>query len=387
MLLNSKTPMKSTLFKVPSLSFCLFLLLLANVTFAQGPNNPSTIGREEISTITTAVPILTVARDARSAALGDAGVAISPDVNSAYWNPAKLGFVTEDFSVGLSYSPWLRNIINDMSLSYLTAYKKVNERAAFSASLLYFDLGEIQFTDDIGNPLNNFNPKEYAVEVAYGQQLSNNFGLGIGARFIHSNLSAGINDSRPGNSAAVDIGAYYNRDLTLGAREYNLAFGANISNIGAKIAYTNAERKDFLPTSLRLGTAITMNLDPFNKFTLAIDGNKLLVPSEIGTDNISVPRAIFSSFGDARNGFKEEMQEVVLSTGLEYWYNDVFAARAGYFYESPNKGDRHYLSLGIGMRYEKFGIDAAYLVPNSRDNPLANTYRFTLILNINKEEE
>jgi hypothetical protein len=274
-----------------------------------------------------------------------------------------------------------------MSLSYLSGYKRVNPRAAFAASLLYFDLGEIQFTDEFGRELNNFNPKEYAVDLAYGQQLSNNFSLGIAARFIHSNLSAGINDSRPGNSAAVDIGAYYTKDLNLGAREYNLALGANISNIGAKIAYTNAERKDFLPTNLRLGTALTMNLDPYNKFTLAIDGNKLLVPSEITQDNVSVPRAIFSSFGDARNGAKEELQEVVLSTGLEYWYNDVFAARAGYFYESPNKGDRHYLSLGIGMRYQKFGIDAAYLVPNSRNNPLANTYRFTLVLNINKEEE
>jgi hypothetical protein len=378
--------MKSTLFKALSPSFCVFMLLLANVNFAQG-QNPSPVGQDELSTITTAVPILTVSPDARSAAMGDAGVAISPDVNAAHWNPAKLGFITTDLSVGLSHSPWLRNIINDMALSYLSMTKKVNDRAAFSASLLYFDLGEIQFTDDFGLPLNNFNPKEYTFDVAYGQQLSNNFSLGIAARFIHSNLSAGINDSRPGNSAAVDIGAYYNKDVTMGAREYNLAFGANISNIGAKIAYTNAERKDFLPTNLRLGTALTMNLDPYNKITLAIDGNKLLVPSEIGTDNISVPRAIFSSFGDARNGFKEELQEVVLSTGMEYWYNDVFAARAGYFYESPNKGDRHYLSLGLGMRYQKFGIDAAYLVPNSRNNPLANTYRFTLALNINKEEE
>ena len=377
--------MKYRFCKVKSLPFYLFLSLIYSGAYAQ--NQPS--NGSDISTITTAVPILTVSPDARSAGMGDAGVAISPDANTAHWNPAKLGFVTNDMSVALSYSPWLRNIINDMSLTYLSGYKRVSQRAAFSASLLYFDLGDIQFTDELGNPLNIHNPKEYAVDLGYGQQLSDNLSVGVAARFIHSNLSAGINDSRPGNSAAVDIGVYYTKDLSLGAREYNLAFGGNISNIGAKIAYTNADRKDFLPTNLRLGTAFTMNLDPYNKITLAIDGNKLLVPSP-GVDtaeNISVPRAIFSSFGDAQNGFREELQEVALSTGLEYWYNDVFAARAGYFYESPNKGDRHYLSMGLGMRYQKFGIDVAYLVPNSRNNPLANTLRFTLVLNIDKAEE
>ncbi|MGV3589142.1 MAG: type IX secretion system outer membrane channel protein PorV [Adhaeribacter sp.] len=368
-----------------SLPFLVFLSLIFTGAVAQ---NQSTTG-SDVTTITTAVPILTVSPDARSAGMGDAGVAISPDANTAHWNPAKLGFVTNDMSVGLSYSPWLRNIINDMSLTYLSGYKRVSQRGAFSASMLYFDLGDIQFTDDLGNPLNIHNPKEYTFDLAYGQQLSNNLSVGVGARFIHSNLSAGISDSRPGNSAAVDIGVYYTNDLTIGARDYNLAFGGNISNIGAKIAYTNADQKDFLPTNLRLGTAFTMNLDPYNKITLAIDGNKLLVPSpdSTNTGNISVPRAIFSSFGDARNGFREEMQEITLSTGLEYWYNDVFAARAGYFYESPNKGDRHYLSMGLGMRYQKFGIDVAYLVPNSRNNPLANTLRFTLVLNIDKEEE
>lgn len=368
-----------------SLPFYLLFSLFFTGAMAQ---NQSTTG-SDVSTITTAVPILTVSPDARSAGMGDAGVAISPDANTAHWNPAKLGFVTNDMSVALSYSPWLRNIINDMSLTYLSGYKRVSQRGAFSASLLYFDLGDIQFTDDLGNPLNIHNPKEYTVDLGYGQQLSNTLSVGIGARFIHSNLSAGISDSRPGNSAAVDIGVYYTNDVSIGTRDYNLSFGGNISNIGAKIAYTNADRKDFLPTNLRLGTALTMNLDPYNKITLAIDGNKLLVPSPgvDTTENISVPRAIFSSFGDARNGFSEELQEVTLSTGLEYWYNDVFAARAGYFYESPNKGDRHYLSMGLGMRYQKFGIDVAYLVPNSRNNPLANTLRFTLVLNIDREEE
>ncbi|MDB5262286.1 MAG: hypothetical protein JWQ14_1567 [Adhaeribacter sp.] len=375
--------MKYHFFKRKSLPFYLLLSLIYSGAYAQ---NQSTTG-SDISTITTAVPILTVSPDARAAAMGDAGVATSPDANALHWNPAKLGFVKNDMSVSLSYSPWLANIIDDMSLSYLSFQKRVSPRAAFSASLRYFDLGDIQFTDDAGNPLNIYNPKEYAADLGYGQQLSDNLSVGVAARFIHSNLSAGISDSKPGNSAAVDIGVYYTNDLTLGARDYNLSLGGNISNIGAKIAYTNADRKDFLPTNLKLGTALTMNLDPYNKFTLAIDANKLLVPSQDSTGNISVPRALFSSFGDARKGFQEELQEVSLSTGLEYWYNDVFAARAGYFYESPTKGDRHYLSMGLGMRYQKFGIDVAYLVPNSRNNPLANTVRFTLVLNIDKEEE
>ena len=358
------------------------ILLLVPEASAQ---NVDPIGRGDRA-ITTAVPILTVSPDARGAALGDAGVATSPDVNSLHWNPAKLGFLTNKMGGSISHSPWLTNLgINDMALSYLSFYHKAGDRGTFSAALRYFDLGDIQFTDEQGNELNNFNPKEYTVDVGYGQQLSENLSLGVGARFIHSNLASGVTDSRPGNSAAVDVGIYYTKDLILGGRDYNLSLGGNISNIGAKISYTNPDRKDFIPTNLRLGTAFTMNLDPYNKITLAIDGNKLLVPSP-GADSIqSVPRAIFTSFGDAAGGFSEEMQEFIISTGLEYWYNDLFAARVGYFYENPDKGDRHYLSLGLGLRYQKFGIDAAYLVPNSRNNPLAQTLRFTLAFNFVEE--
>jgi hypothetical protein len=365
---------------------CISILCLAPEVSAQGPADDP-LGRGTRS-ITTAVPILTVSPDARGAALGDAGVATSPDANSLHWNPAKLGFITNKLGGSISHSPWLTNLgINDMALSYLSFYHKAGDRGAFSAALRYFDLGDIQFTDEQGNELNNFNPKEYTVDVGYGQQLSENLSLGVGARFIHSNLSSGVTDSKPGNSAAVDVGIYYTKDLILGGRDYNLSLGGNISNIGAKISYTDPENKSFIPTNLRIGTAFTMNLDPYNKITLAIDGNKLLVPSPGANDTTqSVPSAIFSSFGDAENGFKEEMQEVIISTGLEYWYNDIFAARVGYFYENPDKGDRHYLSLGLGLRYQKFGIDAAYLVPNSRNNPLAQTLRFTLSFNFENEE-
>lgn len=362
-----------------------FVLAMATTpfAFAQGVTGQD----NDVNAVTTAVPILTVAPDARSAALGDAGVAISPDANASFWNPAKLGFVEEDMSVSLSYSPWLSNVVDDMSLSYLSGYKKLSETSALSLSLLYFDLGEIQFIDENRNPIQDYSPKEYAVSVAYGQALSENLSLGIGARFIHSNLAGNVNvggssttfESQPGNTAAVDVGIYYNKDLS---SKVNLALAGNISNIGGKIAYTNADERDFLPTNLKVGTAVTYNLDAYNKLTFVLDANKLLVPSPGGDRSQSVVSGIFSSFGDAEGGFTEEMQEVNLSGGVEYWYNDLFAARAGYFYENPDKGGRQYVSLGLGLRYQKFGIDAAYLIPSQQGNPLAETLRFTLALNL-----
>lgn len=374
-------------------------LLFPALTFGQ--NCPTGQDCDKLRAITTAVPILTVAPDARSAAMGDAGVAISPDANASHWNPAKLGFVQNDISVSASYSPWLRNIVNDMSLSYLSGYKKLNENSAFSASLLYFNLGSIQLTDNAGNPLQDFRPKEYTIDVAYGQKLSENLSLGLGARFIHSNLSSGISvgasgsstTAKAGNSVAADLGIYYTKDLIMGGKNYNLAFGGNLSNLGAKIGYTTPEEKDFIPTNLRLGTAFTMELDPYNKLTFTIDGNKLLVPSpQLDTTANRLARqkgvlnAVVSSFSDAPDGFSEEISEINLSTGLEYWYDNLFAARVGYFYEDPNKGNRQYFSMGLGLRYQKFGIDAAYLIPNDQNNPLAQTIRFSLHFNLEPEE-
>ncbi|QCR24396.1 type IX secretion system outer membrane channel protein PorV [Pontibacter sp. SGAir0037] len=358
----------------------LFTFASAPITYAQ-----TTIG-SDLNAVTTAVPILTVAPDARSAALGDAGVALSPDANAPFWNPAKLGFVPNDLGVSFSYSPWLRNIVDDMSLSYVSGYKRVSETSALSLSLLYFDLGEIQFIDENRNPTQNFNPKEYSVSVAYGQALSEYLSLGIGARFIRSNIAGNVNvsstsnyESRPGNTAAVDVGVYYNRDLN---QTLNLGLAAAISNIGGKISYTNADQKDFLPTNLKLGTALTYNLDAYNSLTFTVDANKLLVPSPSADRDQSVISGIFSSFGDAEGGFSEELQEINLSGGVEYWYNELFSARAGYFYENPNKGGRQYFSMGLGLRYQKFGLDAAYLIPNEQANPLAQTLRFTIALNL-----
>lgn len=350
--------------------------------------------------ITTAVPILTLSPDARSAALGEAGVAISPDANSMYYNAGKLGFAPYNTSVSPSYTPWLRSITDDMGLAHVSAYHRVGQRSAFGASLTYFDLGTIQYRDNSNNSKGDFNPKEYAFSVSYGQRLSENLGVGVAARFIHSNLTGGDTDTKPGNAAAVDLGVYYTKDLSIGAQDYNLALGAAISNIGNKISYTNPEEGNFLPTNLKVGTAITKELDPYNKLTFTFDANKLLVPSpyyeganpdsasqvRIDAKNReiagkSVVSAILGSFSDAPGGFKEEMQEINLSAGVEYWYKDMLAVRAGYFYENPQKGARQYLSLGAGLRYQVFGVDAAYLVPNDKNNPLSQTLRLSLHFN------
>ncbi|OGX85866.1 hypothetical protein BEN47_14250 [Hymenobacter lapidarius] len=373
--------------------------LLAFAATAQAQN-------QNQATITTAVPILTLAPDARSSALGDAGVATSPDANASYFNPGKLGFVPYKYAVAASYSPWLRNITDDMSISYLSGYGKIGQRSAIGASLMYFDLGTIDYRTPNNLPFGSFSPKEYAFAVSYGQALTDNFGVGVSARYIRSNLVGAINgnDAQPGNAAAVDLGAYYNKDLSVGTGLYNLALGASITNIGNKITYTDPNNPSFLPTTLKLGTAITREIDQFNKITLVFDASKLLVPSpyyeegvpandpNVVAENRSrndqpLVKALFTSFGDAPGGFKEELREINLSTGLEYNYNDLLYARGGYFYEAPDKGDRQYVSLGLGVRYQVFGIDGTYLVPTgdgSKNNPLAQTIRVSLHFNLNK---
>ena len=385
----------------PRLALLGGLLAVAATASAQTQNQ---------ATITTAVPILTLAPDARSSALGDAGVATSPDANSAYFNPGKLGFVPYKYSASASYSPWLRNITDDMSISYLSGYGKIGQRSALGASLMYFDLGTIDYRTANNIPYGNFSPKEYAFSVSYGQALTDNFGVGVSARYIRSNLVGAINgnDAQPGNAAAVDLGTYYNKDLTVGTGLYNLALGASIINIGNKITYTDPNNPSFLPTTLKLGTAITREIDQFNKITLVFDASKLMVPSpyyETGADlanPVTVARirkenedrnaqplvkALFTSFGDAPGGFKEELREINISTGLEYNYNNLLYARGGYFYEARDKGDRQYASLGLGVRYQVFGIDGTYLVPTgdgSKNNPLAQTIRISLHFNLNK---
>jgi hypothetical protein len=382
-----------------TLSLAPALLLTASAAMAQDMTRAHAI--------TTAVPILTLSPDARGAALGDAGVATSPDANAAFYNPGKLGFVDYKYAFSPSYSPWLRQVTDDMSLSYLSGYGKVGDRGAIAGSLMYFSLGQIDYRDGSNLPNGSFNPKEYALTVSYGQKLGENFGLGISARYVRSNLVGAYagNDAQSGSSFAADLGVYYTKDATIGTGVYNLAFGAAVTNIGNKMIYGNSSNPNspnFLPTQLRLGTALTREIDSYNKITLAFDVTKLLVPSPYYEDPYNPANAaevtrinnerqqqgivsgIFNSFGDATGGFKGELQEINLHGGLEYWYNNTIAARVGYFYENPQTGDRQYLSFGLGAKLSVFGVDGTYLVPNSQANPLAQTIRVSLHFNLNK---
>lgn len=345
--------------------------------------------------ITTAVPFVGITPDARHAALGDGGVATSPDANAAYWNAGKLVFIdNKKYGGSFSYTPWLGKIVNDMWISSLAGFYKIDREQAVGVSLKYFDLGEISFRGNNNEPLGDFNPKEWALDGTYSRMLTDNFSLGISGRYIHSNLTGAFtgSDAQAGNSVAADIGVYYTKPLQT-TRNSTLSLGAQISNIGAKISYTDNNNKDFLPTNLRIGGAYTTEMDPYNSITFLLDFNKLMVPSPgANRDTVSLLSGMFGSFSDAPGGFSEELEEFMTSAGVEYWYRNIFAGRVGYFNENVNKGNRKYMTLGLGFRKNNFGIDVAYVVPtNQREHPLAETLRFTLLMHISsttaQEEE
>ncbi|MEQ8474777.1 type IX secretion system outer membrane channel protein PorV [Fulvivirga sp.] len=377
------------------------LLIIVVITVSYTSVSAQLVGQDSTRrVITTAVPFLTITPDARAGGMGDAGVATSADANSVHWNPAKLVFINKDVGFSLSYTPWLGKIINDMSVNYLSGYYKFAKEQAVAVSMKYFDLGEIFFTDNDGNSTGDFNPREVAVDATYSRMLSQKLSVGITARYIHSNLTGNFTssnptsgaDAKPGNSVAADIAVFYSKDLLLSGTNSNLALGAVISNIGSKLTYSDENNRDFIPTNLRLGSAFTTNLDPYNKLTFALDLNKLLVPSpqfDNSENDKSLLGGIFGSFSDAEDGASEELKEVTISSGAEYWYNDTFAARLGYFMESDEKGNRRYLTMGLGFRYQVFGIDFAYLVPSEQEHPLAETLRFSILFNFdkNKREE
>jgi len=402
-----------------SYRFILLLSFLIGVPlYSMGQTNPAIFAGFDTTrrVITTAVPFLVIAPDARSGAMGDVGVATTPDAMSAHWNPGKYPFIKNDYGFSLSYTPWLGKIINDMSISYASGYYKLNRERTLGMSMTYFDLGNIVFTDNNGNTTGDFNPREFAIDGTYAQMLTDNMGLGVSLRFIYSNLTGNAwnttNDAQAGTSVAADIGWYYNKDLVFSGNNSNVALGAAITNIGNKMTYSDANNLEFIPTNLRMGAAFTSNLDPYNKLTLTVDLNKLMVPTppiykfdangqiiynsngnpviSKGKDpNRSLISGMFGSFADAPDGFPEEISEFTMGTGLEYWYNDLFAARAGYFLESANKGNRKYFTMGLGLRYKQFGIDFAYLIPQVHNNPLAETLRFTLVMNLDtyKQQE
>ncbi|WP_423126740.1 type IX secretion system outer membrane channel protein PorV [Gaoshiqia sp. Z1-71] len=350
------------------------------------------------NTISTAVPFLTIAPDSRAGGMGDAGVATSPDMNSQHWNPAKYAFMESDLGVGLSYTPWLRNLIDDINLAYLAGYKKLDDVQTISASLLYFALGEITFMDSWGNYQGLQNPNEFAFDVAYSRLLSEKFSGSVALRYIRSDLTGGqmVGDveTHAGNSFAADIAFYFRNEMRRNRRNSVLSAGLNISNIGNKISYSDGMTKDFIPTNLRLGTAYETELNQYNTILFTVDFNKLLVPTpnievEEGEGGVivgggfsqdkSVISGMFTSFTDAPGGFKEELQEVNISTGFEYWYNKQFAIRGGYFYEHENKGNRKFVTFGAGLKLNVFALDFSYLVPTQRNHPLANTLRFSLL--------
>jgi hypothetical protein len=354
----------------------------------------------ELNAIQTVVPFLTIAPDSRAGGMGDAGVATSPDVYSQHWNPAKFAFIDGNGGVGISYSPWLRNLVPDINIAYLTGYKRIDGKQVLSASLLYSSLGDVPFTDDFGNLERTFNPNEFALDAAYSRLFTENLSGGISFRFIYSNLTggsyAGGVATKPGTSFAADISGYYQKKISLFSKDGQIGFGLNFSNIGAKMSYSDSQTSDFIPMNMRLGTACTIELDNFNKITATIDINKLLVPTPpiysptnadsiiSGRDpNVAVPVAIFQSFYDAPGGFKEELHELTYSYGMEYWYNNQFAVRGGYFHENETKGNRKYFTAGAGFRLKIFTLDFSYLMPLAQNHPLARTLRFSIAFDFN----
>ncbi len=376
----------------------IIISLLLTIPFVgKSQQNPNRIG--QLNAITTAVPFLMIAPDARSGAMGDAGVATSPDPNSIHWNPAKYAFIEQNFVMNISYIPWLRNLVGDINFSNISGAKRIDERQSFGFSLMYFSLGNIAFTSLSGQHVKDYRPYEMSIDGAYALKLADYLSGGIALRYIHSNLTggyaqAGSDPTKPGNAVSGDISMFYTKKITLSGKPADFGFGLNISNLGTKVSYGDASYQEFLPANLRIGTSLRYDIDEFNSIMGTVDFNKLLVPTPpkynadgdtiiAGKDNdVSVPTGVFQSFNDAPGGFTEEIHEFTYSLGLEYWYNKQFAIRGGYFHEHATKGNRKYATLGLGMKLNVFSLDFAYLIPTEgRQNPLANTLRFTLGFN------
>lgn len=344
--------------------------------------------------VNTSVTSQTIAPDARSAGMGDVGVATDPDVVSQYWNPAKYPFTISRAGVALNYTPWLRELVNDMDLAYLAGYYRIGDYSAVSASLRYFSLGEVFLgTSDDAMTIN---PYEMSLDVAYSLMLSETFSIGAAVRWIYSDLTYDYtSDTAPGSAFAADLACYYQNYINLGQRECQLGLGLNISNIGSKISFGGDNNSEFIPTNMRLGASLMIPIDEYNRFTISADANKLLVPTypkqEDGEStedyqervqknyyDVSSISGIFKSFGDAPGGLKEELQEVQWSVGGEYVYHDKFALRAGYHHESANKGNRKYFTVGAGFKMSVFSLDAGYVIATAKSNPLDQTLRFSL---------
>ena len=336
-----------------------------------------------------------IAPDARAGGMGDVGAATDPDVASQFWNPAKYPFTISRAGVSLNYTPWLRQLVSDIDLAYLVGYYRIGDYSAVSGSLRYFSLGEV-FYGDTSDTQMTLNPYEMSLDVAYSIMLSEKFSIAAGVRWIYSDLTYNYSDtSSPGSAFAVDLAAYYQNYVNIGQRECQLGIGLDISNVGSKINFGGDENSEFLPANLRLGASLMVPVDEYNRFSIAVDANKPLVPTmpvkmdgESDEDfitrkqndyyDVSPISGIFKSFGDAPGGFKEEMQEIRWSVGAEYVYNDKFSLRAGYHHESENKGNRKYFTVGAGFKMNVFSLDAGYVIATAKSNPLDQTLRFSL---------
>ena len=390
--------------------FSLCLTLLATVLMAQEETTPWQYFHEHGNYISTGMANLIIAPDAVSSALGDAGVASEPDANSSHWNNAKYAFAQSPYGITTTYTPWLRNLgVNDMKLLYLSGYGKINNRSALAASLIFFSLGETQHTSADGTVLGQFNPNEFAADITYAMKLSDNLSLGATGRFIRSDLTQGMSigatTTKPATALSADIGLYYQTAID---QNQTFAAGLHISNLGSKLRYSDDDTEsEFLPANLRLGARYTLLPDKYNKISFLFDINKLLVPTPPLFDEDGNPlgnspytslsdyrmtgsiQGAINSFFDAPLGIREELAECTLSAGAEYWYQETFAGRIGYFFEPNTKGGRQYLTLGIGLKYNIFDIDFSYLLPTKAlsQSPLANTIRISLTANLGKKNK
>ena len=357
----------------------------------------------------SALPFLRIIPDARGGGMGDAGIAASPDPNSIHYNSSNLAFVKDNSSFSATYTPWLRELnLNDIYLAYLSGYQKIDDLSTFGFGLRFFSLGDITFTDNQGDPIGAGKPRELEIAATYARKLTDNFSIGLTGKYLYSNLASGQeiqgNDISSATGFAADISMTYRNEVDVTANGGEFALGVSLSNLGNKVTYTQNEIRDFIPTNLGIGSSLKMNFDEFNSLTFLLDINKLLIPTPIpatifdengdiienpdwNTDGSlyadyrekSLFSGVFGSFTDAPGGFSEELKEFTISIGAEYWYDDQFAVRTGYYYENPLKGDRQFLTVGLGLKYNVFGFDLSYLVPtNNRRNPLDNTLRFSL---------
>jgi hypothetical protein len=399
----------------------LFVLITGSLLIytmdMRGQISSGELGGKELNTIKTAVPFLTIAPDSRAGAMGDVGAATRPDVNSQHWNIGKYAFIDNTGGFAISYTPWLRNLIPDINLAYLAGYYRIDSKQVVSASMRYFSLGNIVFTDLTGTVTGQYNPNEFAVDAGYSRLFTDHFSGGIGFRFIRSDLTSGQTtadgqETQPGISFAADLGFYYENEVDVGSSDGEWALGASITNMGTPVAYTADAEKTPVPTNLRIGGRFSYNIDEYNTISAHLDVNKLLVPTPpIYDDSIyqetgdlvvasgkdtpgSVVLGMVQSFYDAPGywsledqeyvgKFAEELHEIAYSTGVEYWYRNQFAIRAGYFHEHSTKGNRKYFTVGVGLQLNVFALDFSYLVPtNGQNSPLANTLRFTLGFNL-----